>query len=125
MNAYRLRPEQLAVVDRLSALADSHIAPNSAAVDADGRFPSESMRALADNGFWGLTVAKELGGMGEGLRMTAAAVDTIAQRCASTAMVYLMHLCGVAAYNASPEKCADQLRAAAAGKHLSTLAWSE
>jgi alkylation response protein AidB-like acyl-CoA dehydrogenase len=125
MNPYRLNPDQLAILDRLTSLADADIAPHAAAVDDEGRFPSESMRALADAGFWGLTVSTEHGGMGQGLRMTAAAVETIAQRCASTAMVYLMHLCGVAAYAASEERAAEQLRAAAAGRHLSTLAWSE
>jgi alkylation response protein AidB-like acyl-CoA dehydrogenase len=40
-------------------------------------------------------------------------------------MVYKMHLCGVAAYSAAPDRTAPYLRAAAAGQHLSTLAWSE
>lgn len=125
MNAYRLNPEQLDLLNKLAQLADEKIAPHAAEVDSEGRYPSEAMRALADAGFWGLTVSQDHGGMGHGLRMTAAAVDTIAQRCASTAMVYLMHLCGVAAYNAAPDRASDQLRAAAAGNHLSTLAWSE
>jgi alkylation response protein AidB-like acyl-CoA dehydrogenase len=63
--------------------------------------------------------------MGQGLRVASAVLDEIAQRCASTAMIYLMHLCGIACYSAAPEKTEAQLRAAAAGKHLSTLAWSE
>lgn len=125
MNIYRLNSDQLTLIERLSELADEHIAPHAADVDANMRFPTESMRALADAGFWGLTVSKEHGGLGEGLRMTAAAVDTVAQRCASTAMVYLMHLCGVAAYNAAGDRAIEQLRASATGKHLSTLAWSE
>jgi len=125
MNPYRLSSDHLAIIDRLQTLADTEIAPYSADVDEKGRFPSESMQALAEGGFWGLNIAPEYGGMGQGLRVAAAAVDTVAQRCASTAMVYLMHLCGVAAYNSVPQKTAEQLRAAAAGKHLSTLAWSE
>jgi alkylation response protein AidB-like acyl-CoA dehydrogenase len=36
-----------------------------------------------------------------------------------------MHLCGVACYAAAPDKTEPQLRAAAQGKHLSTLAFSE
>lgn len=125
MNAYRLNPDQLAVIERLAALADAEIAPRAPQTDEEGRFPAESLRALADAGFWGLTVSEKYGGMGHGLRMTAAAVDTISQRCASTAMVYLMHLCGVAAYNSNPTRTEGSLRAAAAGRHLSTLAWSE
>ena len=40
-------------------------------------------------------------------------------------MIYMMHLCGVACYLAAPRRPEDALRAAAAGKHLSTLAFSE
>jgi alkylation response protein AidB-like acyl-CoA dehydrogenase len=125
MNPYRLNSEQLHLIEKLAALADAEILPHAAKVDEEGRFPSEAMRALADAGFWGLTVPTEHGGMGQGLRTMAAALDAIAQRCASTGLVYLMHLCGVATYNAVPERAASQLRAAASGKHLSTLAWSE
>jgi alkylation response protein AidB-like acyl-CoA dehydrogenase len=40
-------------------------------------------------------------------------------------MVYLMHLCGIACYAASPGKSEPYLRAAARGRHPSTLAFSE
>jgi alkylation response protein AidB-like acyl-CoA dehydrogenase len=59
------------------------------------------------------------------LRTAVAALDEIAQRDASTGMVYLMHLCGIACYAAAPQVAEQPLRDAAAGKHLSTLAWSE
>jgi alkylation response protein AidB-like acyl-CoA dehydrogenase len=55
----------------------------------------------------------------------AAALDEVAQRCSSTAMVYLMHLCGVACYAAASEKGVPYLQASARGEHLSTLAFSE
>jgi alkylation response protein AidB-like acyl-CoA dehydrogenase len=54
-----------------------------------------------------------------------AVLDTVAQRCPSTSMVYLMHLCGVACYATAPDKTETLLREAAAGRHLSTLAFSE
>jgi alkylation response protein AidB-like acyl-CoA dehydrogenase len=57
--------------------------------------------------------------------MAAAAVETVAQRCASTAMVFLMHLCGIACYAAAGDKMRGPLRNAAAGAHLATLAFSE
>jgi alkylation response protein AidB-like acyl-CoA dehydrogenase len=63
--------------------------------------------------------------MGQGLRVACAVLDEIAQRCASTAMIYMMHLCGVACYNAVPDRSENYLRAAAKGEHLTTLAWSE
>jgi alkylation response protein AidB-like acyl-CoA dehydrogenase len=122
---YRLNAAQQEIVARAAALADAHAAPRASAVDRDGRFPSESMKALGEAGFLGLTVPSAFGGMEQGLRTATAVVDTLAERCASTAMVYLMHLCGVACYAASPDKTAPYLRDAAAGRHLSTLAFSE
>ncbi|HWB07230.1 MAG TPA: acyl-CoA dehydrogenase family protein [Verrucomicrobiales bacterium] len=122
---YRLTPEQEAIVSRANAITGSVIASNAAEVDEAGRFPAESMKALADAGLWGLLVPKELGGMGEGLRTLAAVVDGIAQHCASTAMVFMMHQCGVNCYLADPVKFEAVLRDVAAGRHLSTLAFSE
>src|SRR5262249_50089930 len=71
-----------------------------------------------------LNVPKEHGGLGQGTRTAAAVIETLAQRCPSTAMIYLMHLCGVACYAAAPENTAPLLAAAAAGRHLATLAFS-
>jgi alkylation response protein AidB-like acyl-CoA dehydrogenase len=122
---YRLNAEQQAIVDRAREVAGQRIAPHAERVDTDGVFPRESIDALAAAGFLGLTVPAEYGGMGQGLRVAAAVLDEVAQRCASTGMIYLMHLCGVAAYLAAPDKTVEYLRAAARGEHLSTLAWSE
>lgn len=122
---YRLNDQEKDIVQRASALADNAIAPHAADVDAKGRFPQEAIDALAKEGFLGLTVSSEHGGMGASLRASAAVLDQIAQRDASTAMVYLMHLCGIAAYQAAPNACAAQLGEAAKGSHLTTLAWSE
>ncbi|MEO8084480.1 MAG: acyl-CoA dehydrogenase family protein [Ardenticatenales bacterium] len=122
---YRLDPDQTRILDTVRMIADGVIAANADDVDQRGRFPAESIRALGDAGLLGLTVPTEYGGMGQGTRVMAAALDAVAQRCASTAMVYLMHLAGVAYYSARPDVAADALRESAAGRHLSTLAWSE
>jgi alkylation response protein AidB-like acyl-CoA dehydrogenase len=122
---YRLSPEQDALVQRVSKIADEQIAPRAATVDEEGAFPKEALEALAREGFLGLNIPAEFGGQGQSLRACAAVLDQIGQRCASTAMVYLMHLCGAACYSARPDVAGDQMRAAADGRHLSTLAWSE
>lgn len=122
---YRLTSEQQAIVDRARSVAESDVKANAERVDSDAAFPRESIQALGRAGLLGLTIAPEYGGLGQGLRVAAAVLDEIGQRCASTGMVYLMHLCGVACYSAAPDKAADELRAAARGEHLSTLAWSE
>lgn len=122
---YRLNERQQQVVDRAKRIADGVLAPNAERTDREGAFPRASLDALARAGFLGLTVPESFGGMGQDLRTMCAVLDELAQRCASTAMIYKMHLCGVATYIARGERMGDLLRAAARGDHLSTLAWSE
>jgi alkylation response protein AidB-like acyl-CoA dehydrogenase len=122
---YRLNEEQTAVIEEVRRVADESIAPHAADVDTRGRFPREAVDALAKAGLLGLTIPVEHGGMGQSIRVACAALDEIAQRCASTAMIYLMHLCGCSCYLARPHAVEDTLRQVAGGEHLSTLAWSE
>ena len=102
------------------------LAPNAADVDAKGRFPKESIAALASAGFNGLCVAKESGGKGQAPRHFVAVVEELAQGCASSAMVYVMHVSATQAIVASKHGERDKLlREIAAGRHLTTLAFSE
>jgi alkylation response protein AidB-like acyl-CoA dehydrogenase len=122
---YRLNEEQTAVIEEVRRVADESIAPHAADVDAQGRFPRDAINALAKAGLLGLTIPVEYGGMGQSIRVACAALNEIAQRCASTAMIYLMHLCGCSCYVARPHAVEETLREVARGEHLSTLAWSE
>ena len=122
---YRLNEAQQRIAATATAIAETDLAPRAAAVDRDAAFPTESIAALGAGGLLGLNVPQAYGGLGEGLRTAAAVIDALAQRCPSTAMVYLMHLCGIACYAAVPDKTGALLRQAAAGRHLSTLAFSE
>lgn len=122
---YRLNTEESLILDSAKKVVEEVIRPNAATVDAQGKFPAEGIQALGDAGLLGLTVSKEFDGLGASLRCSAAVLDEVAQACASTAMVYLMHLCGLTVYNARSDVAGDHLRQAAKGKHLTTLAWSE
>jgi alkylation response protein AidB-like acyl-CoA dehydrogenase len=122
---YRLTPDQQAIVNRAKEIADKEIAPHAARVDVESVYPQASMDALARAGFMGLTLSPEYGGMGHGMRVMAAVLDEIAQRCASTAMCYKMHLAAAAALAAGVTPPTRQLRAIGQGAHVSTLAWSE
>jgi alkylation response protein AidB-like acyl-CoA dehydrogenase len=122
---YRLTEEQTTLVGKARQVAEDGISRHAAEVDRDSRFPKEAIQAMGEAGLMGLTVPTEYGGLGQGLRTAAAVLDEIAQRDASAGMVYLMHLCGVACYVASAQTAAQQMRDAAAGRHLATLAWSE
>jgi alkylation response protein AidB-like acyl-CoA dehydrogenase len=122
---YRLSSEQSAVIARSRDLAKSQIAPHAGPVDESGAFPRESLQALGDAGLLGLTIPPAFGGMGQEPRVACAVVEGIARHCASTAMIYMMHLCGIACYLAAPRKPESSLQDASAGCHLSTLAFSE
>src|SRR5262245_51283789 len=122
---YRLNDALQKIVKQAASVADASIGPNAARVDRERAFPSDSIRELGKAGLLGLTIPAAAGGIGEGMRTAAAVLDEVAQRCASTGMVYLMHICAVSCYAAVPDKTAVQLKAAARGEHLSTLAFSE
>lgn len=122
---YYLKEEDQTVVAMAAEVADNGIAPFAAEVDSESRFPKEAVEALGKAGLMGLIIPRELGGMGQPPSVMVAVVDEIAQRCGSTAMVYMMHLCGVSCYLANPERFSKELEAAAKGEHLSTLAFSE
>lgn len=97
-------------------------AHRAARVDS-GEFPSETVRALGDAGLLGLISATEVGGKGLGLPAAAAVIERLARECGSTAMVVCMHYCATAVIEAHGPL--DIRQAIAAGKHLSTLAFSE
>jgi alkylation response protein AidB-like acyl-CoA dehydrogenase len=99
------------------------VAPEAATVDQDAVFPDRSLKALAAAGLLGAVSAPEVGGLGLGFRGAAAIVGRLAQECGSTAMVACMHFCGTAVLEAYGP--GDIRRDAAAGRHLSTLAFSE
>lgn len=122
---YRLTSEQQQIASIVAALADQHVAPYAAEIDKSAGFPRQAITALGGRGLLGLTVPAAYGGQNQGLRTAVAALDELARRCSSTAMVYLMHLCGVACYTAAPGKTEPYLRGAVAGSHLSTIAFSE
>jgi alkylation response protein AidB-like acyl-CoA dehydrogenase len=108
-------------------VARDSLARHADDVDQRGRWPAESLAALAESGLLGLTVSRAVGGAGEGPRTFVAVTRTLAEHCASTAMIYLMHVCAsqvIAAAEAFPLR--DKvLGDAARGRHLSTLAFSE
>ena len=85
------------------------------------------MKALADSGFYGLCITKEADGKGEGMRAFAGVVEELAGACASTAMIYVMHVSAAQAIATSAilGERDSILKEIAAGKHLTTLAFSE
>jgi alkylation response protein AidB-like acyl-CoA dehydrogenase len=109
------------------AVANETLARHADDVDQRGRWPAESVSALAEARLLGLLVPRAVGGHGEGPRTFAAVTRILAERCASTAMIYLMHVCAaqvIAAAQTFSRRDAV-LRDVVEGRHLCTLAFSE
>lgn len=103
------------------------IGDGALSADSDGKFPSESVQALADAGLLGLTLPTSVGGLGGSPLDLVAAVSAVAATCGSTSMIYLMHLSAAMVTAAAPPAGGgDQLLAGMAdGSTLATLAFSE
>jgi len=110
-------------MEPLEKVAVEVIRPAAAEIDQTGKFPRAAMNAISQNGLLGLLSAKEVGGMGEGLRAAAMVIKRVAQECGSTAMVLAMHYAGTAVIEAHGPLSVR--KAIAEGKHITTLAFSE
>ena len=108
---------------RLEHVIEDVVVPNAQRIDAEGEFPSAAMLRLADFGLLGAVSSPDVGGLGLGPRGASEIVRALAAECGSTAMVTTMHYCGVAVLEAHASS--EIRREAAAGRHLSTLAFSE
>jgi len=105
------------------------LAPSAGQNDRVGRFSTEAVESLGEAGLLGLMLPVEVGGSGLGPRTFAAVTATLAEADASVAMVYLMHVLGAATISAARPSAARALtpilQEIGAGRHLSTLAFSE
>jgi alkylation response protein AidB-like acyl-CoA dehydrogenase len=118
-----------AAVLKAREIATRVLAPSAGQNDKAGRFSSEAVESLGKSGLLGLTLPENLGGSGLGPRTMASVIATLAEADASVAMVYLMHMLGTAAISAARPSAAQAvtpiLQEIGAGRHLSTLAFSE
>jgi alkylation response protein AidB-like acyl-CoA dehydrogenase len=108
--------------DRIAAVTEA-AAAHAAEVDRDGKFPQASVDALADAGLLGITLPPDVGGLGLGPREFLQTLRAVAGACASSAMVYLMHVC--AAKVAQEGGASEGVLRGMAADRLSTLAFSE
>jgi alkylation response protein AidB-like acyl-CoA dehydrogenase len=118
-----------AAVLKAREIASGVLAPSAGQNDKVGRFSTEAVGSLGESGLLGLTLPVDVGGSGLGPRTLAAVIATLAEADASVAMVYLMHILGATAISAARPGAAQAtrpiLQEISAGRHISTLAFSE
>src|SRR5262245_9983991 len=115
-------------VSKAREIAGRALAPSAGQNARPGRFSTEALAPLGDAGLLAPMPPGEVGGWGVGPRTFGAVVAALAEADASVAMVYLMHVLGSATISAArPAASAVTavLKEIGAGRHLSTLAFSE
>lgn len=82
----------LAALQTMRSIASEVAAPAAAAVDAQARFPKETVGALKSAGLLSAATPRALGGAQFSLQQQGQLCAALAQSCGSSAMVYAMHL---------------------------------
>ncbi len=70
---------------------ERNVRPHTKRIDAEGIFPKEAYNALRKEGYMGLLIPKEYGGLGGGNLEHTQACATLGEFCATTALCYMMH----------------------------------
>lgn len=115
------------ILDTIKLIAKTTVSEEATAIDEQGQWPENSIRALQKAGLGGLVVSEELGGHGQGLHAIARACEILGEVSGSAALCYGMHCVGAAVIGAKPteQQKEEFLKPIAAGEHLTTLALSE
>ena len=78
--------------EKITSLVDEVIRPNAALTDEEGVFPRENLEALIKAGWGNILVSKAYSGLELDHVAFAIVAEEIAKACASTALVYVMHV---------------------------------
>lgn len=114
------------LLQKVRDVASQTIAPAAADYDQAGQWPESSIKAIRESGILGLTVPQEQGGLALGPSAFILVTEEIASACASTAMIFVMHICATEVIKQSQIPDKDKLLSEiSSGNHLTTLAFSE
>lgn len=83
------------VLDQVRKVVAEVIAPNAERHDRDGTFPWDNIAALNECGLNAIFVPEDYGGAPMSYRLYLAVVKTIAEACASTAIIYATNFHGM------------------------------
>lgn len=84
----RWSEDEALILEQVRRLADEVIAPNAEYYDRTGEFPWKNIEAINELGLNGLFVPEAYGGSPMSYRLYLAVVKTLAEACASTAIIY-------------------------------------
>ena len=82
-----LSPDEIALRERARAFSRDIVRPRAAAVDRDEQYPFDTVKALAEAGFLGMTMPKALGGQGRSFLDAVLVIEEMAKSCTVTARI--------------------------------------
>lgn len=88
---FDLTEEQRLLVESARAFARHELAPKAADWDRDHHFPVEVLRAAAEQGYLGLYIAEEDGGLGLSRLSTSLIFEQLAAGCVATTAYISIH----------------------------------
>lgn len=86
------KPNYDEIRSQVRKLVTEVVAPNAEKIDREGIFPRANLTALAREGWNGVLLPKQYGGLGLDHVAFAIVAEEIGNVCASTALVYVMHV---------------------------------
>ena len=91
--AFQLTQEEEEICKRARKLGIEKFAPRAHKYDNEAKFPTENYKDFHKQGFLGICIPKENGGLGASFSSYALAAAEIGRYCGSTALTWNMHVC--------------------------------
>src|SRR5262249_11519028 len=123
-----LSPDQRAFRAAVETFAHEIVAPQAAAIDETGEFPTELIRAAAAKGLTGIAIPKHWGGLGLDYVSYALAIEAVAQASATVAVSLVVHnslVTELLAHAGRARQKEQWLRRLATGEAIGAFALSE
>lgn len=89
---FQFTEDQKTIQEMVRDFAEKEIRPLADEIDKSGRFPTETIEALAEMGVMGLNIPEEYGGTGMDEICKVLAISEVSRCCASTAEILAVHL---------------------------------
>jgi len=125
---FALTDEQQIVRDAIREFADAEVAPLAGVIDREHRPPLENLPKMAALGLFGMLVPEEFGGSGADTLSYVIAVEELARRCATHAVVVEAHsslCCWPIVHFGTAEQKAAYLPVLASGEKIGAFALTE
>lgn len=124
---FSLSKEQTQIVDTARRIGCEVLERNAEAVEEDHLFPEESLRVLKEQGFFGLLIPEEFGGIGESFFLYSVIMEELSKYCINTAGAYSVHntTAGIILKYGTEEQKRKFLPALASGSKIGAICITE